>query len=198
MSDLYTDLFGTVRSIAELYDGQVVASDIYSGIFAEYYDMLPAPRDEIESYTREAFLCGRKVLELCCGNGRLTTEFAKQGFFIDGVDMSGDMLALLERRKADLPAAAARRIHTARADLFALEETACYDFAFLPATTICLFAKNADAAIRLLNKVSRLLRPGGRFMFDLRLYPSGNDCRMTEPHVREPDACDLSGTAGLY
>ena len=94
--------FGTVGKIVSFYGAPVRCSDIYSGAFAAYYDTLPASEDEIEAYTKEAFSCGRDVLELCCGNGRLTAEFAARGFYVDGVDLSADMLARLEKRKSRL------------------------------------------------------------------------------------------------
>ena len=96
--------FGTVGKIVSFYGAPVRCSDIYSGAFAAYYDTLPASEDEIEAYTKEAFSCGRDVLELCCGNGRLTAEFAARGFYVDGVDLSADMLARLgEAEKPSLP-----------------------------------------------------------------------------------------------
>ena len=45
-----------------------------------------------------------------------------------------------------------------------LDETKTYDFILLPATTICLFSDDENQTVRLLEKVSRLLKPEGRFM----------------------------------
>lgn len=167
------DFFGTVKDIIRLYGERVALMDIYEGIFAAYYDTLPADPEEIGIYQREAYDCGRTVLELCCGNGRITTAFAEKGFQVDGVDLSADMLERLEQKKHQLPASAARRIHARNMDLFELEEEKQYDFIFLPATTICLFSAEEGMDIRLFDKISRLLKPDGRFMFDLRVYPAG-------------------------
>ena len=93
------DFFGTVKDIIRLYGERVALMDIYEGIFAAYYDTLPADPEEIGIYQREAYDCGRTVLELCCGNGRITTAFAEKGFQVDGVDLSADMLELLEQKK---------------------------------------------------------------------------------------------------
>ena len=168
------DFFGTVKDILRLYGEQVTIKDIYEGVFAVYYDTLPADPEEIGIYQKEAYDCGRNVLELCCGNGRITAAFAEKGFRIDGVDLSADMLERLEQKKHRLPASAARRIRARNMDLFELEEEKQYDFILLPATTICLFSAEAGMDIRLFDKISRLLKPDGRFMFDMRVYSPGD------------------------
>lgn len=186
--------FGTVGKIVSFYGAPVRCSDIYSGAFAAYYDTLPASEDEIEAYTKEAFSCGRDVLELCCGNGRLTAEFAARGFYVDGVDLSADMLARLEKRKSRLSPSAARRIRIKQENVLDLDETKTYDFILLPATTICLFSDDEYQTVRLLEKVSRLLKPEGRFMFDMRVYPDGNGTEFSPVQV---DTMTLDGEKAM-
>ena len=43
------------------------------------------------------------MLDLACGTGNFSTEFAKKGIEVIGVDMSEDMLAVANEKNADLP-----------------------------------------------------------------------------------------------
>lgn len=74
----YDELFGDIHTLALLYDREIIYTDVYSNVFAKYYDTLPRESFECDNYLDEAYCCGKRVLELCCGTGRLTTIFAKK------------------------------------------------------------------------------------------------------------------------
>ena len=94
----------------------------------------------------------------------LTTEFARCGFHVTGVDLSSDMLALLEQKKARLPKRVAERIRTRCCDVFAAEWKETYDFIFLPATTLCLLTGDLHQTAALFTRLSQALTTNGSLM----------------------------------
>jgi len=75
----------------------------YYGLMATFWDLFRGDTSRWED--RFFFLnvvkkYGQPVLDVGCGTGRILLDFMSQGFDIDGVDNSPDMLALL-KQKAD-------------------------------------------------------------------------------------------------
>jgi SAM-dependent methyltransferase len=101
---------------------------------------------------------GRPVLDVACGQGRLTRELARRGATVTGVDLSRAMID-----KAGSPA----EIRYLHADIASVPELP--DATFDAAT--CNFGlsdiDNLDAALA---TVSRVLRPGRPFVFSI-LHP---------------------------
>lgn len=177
----YDELFGDIHTIARLYDGKIIYTDVYSSVFAKYYDILPRESFECDNYLDEAYSCGKSVLELCCGNGRLTTLFAKKGFVVDGVDISKDMLAMLEQKRQGLPKSIARNLNIIYDDVFSYcPQSEKYDFIFLPATTICILSEQEEMIARLFRNISTMLKPTGSFMFDMRCYGKNMENKCSE------------------
>ena len=169
MNDIF---FGIFKDIKDLYNNSIQVLEMYEGIFSEYYnDCLPISEYEREFYLNEAYVCGKDVLELCCGSGRLTVLFAEKGFNIDGIDLSANMLSLLDKRLEKAPVSVRKRVHCVKGDVFNIEVTdKKYDFIFLSATTICLLMEQPVLTHKLFDDIACLLNPNGSFMFDLRLY----------------------------
>lgn len=162
--------YGIFKQILDVFGETVQDMDLYDGAFAQFYDSLPAEDAEVALYLNEAASCGSSVLELCCGNGRMTTIFARHRFRITGVDASADMLQILEKRKNTLPAAVAARIEIKECDIFHMDLQKKFDFIFLPATTLCILSDNEEQVKALFNRVAHMLEDHGSFMFDLRVY----------------------------
>ena len=169
--------YGIFKDIFDLYEDEIKELSIYEGCFADYYDMFDADSKELEFYLSQARLCGRDVLELCCGNGRITIPLAMSGFHVYGYDLSGDMLRKLEIRKNRLPKSLQKNIHTFREDIFLINSSRQYDFICLPATTICILAEDENLLVDLFRKVYALLKNDGSFVFDIREgYQDGQRC----------------------
>ncbi len=162
--------YGIFKDLYQMLGTDCKECDLYEGPFAEVYDSESAEQEESSLYLAEAAQCGSRVLELCCGSGRLTTEFARCGFHVTGVDLSSDMLALLEQKKARLPKRVAERIRTRCCDVFAAEWKETYDFIFLPATTLCLLTGDLHQTAALFTRLSQALTTNGSLMFDIRRY----------------------------
>ncbi len=62
-------------------------------------------RTETKALHRFADFSGKRVLEIGCGDGRLTWQYAKQAKFVAGIDLNADDLRLATiDRPSDLPA----------------------------------------------------------------------------------------------
>lgn len=75
----------------------------YYGMLAEFWDLFRGDTSTWEDrffYLDVVKKYGQPVLDVGCGTGRILLDFMQQGFDIDGVDNSPDMLALL-KEKAD-------------------------------------------------------------------------------------------------
>jgi ubiquinone/menaquinone biosynthesis C-methylase UbiE len=102
---------------------------------------------------------GKKTLDLGCGTGALTLRLAESGYEVTGVDISAQMLGQLARRAKNL------NVSLVEADIFSLPFA---DSSFDAAVSRWVLPHFSDwtAALR---EVSRVVRPGGVFVFD---FPS--------------------------
>jgi ubiquinone/menaquinone biosynthesis C-methylase UbiE len=77
----------------------------YYGMMAEFWDLF---RGDTSTWDDRFFFLevvkkyGQPVLDVGCGTGRILLDFMQQGFDIDGVDNSPDMLALLKQKAEKL------------------------------------------------------------------------------------------------
>ncbi len=129
---------------ANIYDGMNTSlSDLQF-----YKQWLPKNRDS-------------RILELCCGTGRLTIPIAKDGYDISGVDYTSSMLeqAKIKAFEAGLD------INFIEADIRTLDLPEKYDLIFIPFNSIHHLYKNEDL-FKALNVVKNHLKNRGSFLFD--------------------------------
>lgn len=162
------EYFEFFKEVKELYSDSIMEVEMYDVPFSNFYDTFPVETDELEFYTFEAQQCGKDILELCCGNGRITIPLAKKGFNIDGYDISIDMLKHLEERTNELSKSVKKRINCSYGDIFNIKFKKKYDFIILPATTICILADDEDRVLQLFKNVNEALKDDGSFVFDFR------------------------------
>jgi ubiquinone/menaquinone biosynthesis C-methylase UbiE len=77
----------------------------YYGMMAEFWDLFRGDTstwDDRFFYLDVVKKYGQPVLDVGCGTGRILLDFMQQGFDIDGVDNSPDMLALLQQKAEKL------------------------------------------------------------------------------------------------
>jgi SAM-dependent methyltransferase len=101
------------------------------------------------------------LIDLGCGTGRLLLPFAQRGYWVLGVDLSAEMLAVAGAKAA----AAGVAIHQVKANLVELDclRDASFDYAACLFSTLGMVTGSA-ARRRVVEHVFRLLRPGGRFV----------------------------------
>lgn len=100
-----------------------------------------------------------KILELCCGTGRLTIPIAKEGYNICGVDYTSSML---EQAKANQVGVG---IDFIEADIRALDLQGQFDLIFIPFNSIHHLYGNEDL-FKALECVKKHLKDGGLFLLD--------------------------------
>ncbi|MEG1665159.1 MAG: class I SAM-dependent methyltransferase [Mucinivorans sp.] len=102
-----------------------------------------------------------KILELCCGTGRLTIPIAQEGYNICGVDYTPSML---EQAKAKA-AVAGLDIDFIETDIRTLDLQDKFDLIFIPFNSIHHLYRNEDL-FKALNCVKSQLKDGGLFLLD--------------------------------
>ncbi len=129
---------------------------------AHIYDAMNTDLTDLKFY--EKWLPKNKdarILELCCGTGRLTLPIAKEGYNITGVDITSSMLeqAIVKAKEADL------RIEFIQADIRSLDLAEKYDLIFIPFNSIHHLYQNKDL-FQTLNVVKNHIRKGAFFIMD--------------------------------
>jgi len=102
-----------------------------------------------------------KILELCCGTGRLTLPLANAGYQITGVDITQSMLnqALKKAKEKKLT------IEFILGDMRTLELNEKFDCIFIPFNSIHHLYQNEDL-FKTFEVVKKHLKPNGIFLFD--------------------------------
>lgn len=160
--------FGIFKQLNDLEIDELIRSDIYNGYFAEFYEYLSKEinNEEIEIYLKNAYIKEGNVLELACGNGRITLELARRGGKVIGIDNSSDMLQILQRKIKKSNLKVKKNITWYNQDVFNLDIKEEFNLVILPATTICLFIDEIENIGRLFNYIYEKLPVGGRVVFD--------------------------------
>jgi 2-polyprenyl-3-methyl-5-hydroxy-6-metoxy-1,4-benzoquinol methylase len=105
---------------------------------------------------------GAKIMDLACGHGRVSIELAKLGYQVTGLDYSKRFLeiAKTEAKKAGV------KINFIRQDMRKLNFVRKFDAVINIFTSFGYFKSERDD-IKIIQKVSRALKPGGKFFVDL-------------------------------
>jgi cyclopropane fatty-acyl-phospholipid synthase-like methyltransferase len=117
---------------------------------------------------------GAHLLDVPCGNGRLSFELARRGYRVTGIDISEEFIAearaLIPKDHKDQPPAtaggpdSAKRVEFLLGDMRRIEGEALYDGAFCFGNSFG-FLEYADME-RFLSCVARTLPPHGRFVVE--------------------------------
>lgn len=102
-----------------------------------------------------------RILELCCGTGRLTFPIAKDGYNICGVDYTPSMLERAKSRASE----EGLKIDFIEADIRTLNLQEKFDFVFIPFNSIHHLYRNEDV-FKVLECIRNHLKEGGLFLFD--------------------------------
>jgi SAM-dependent methyltransferase len=102
-----------------------------------------------------------RILELCCGTGRLTIPIAKDGYDISGVDYTASMLEQAKEKASE----GGLEVEFIEADIRTLDLPEKYDLIFIPFNSIHHLYKNEDL-FKAFRVVKNHLKAGGLFLLD--------------------------------
>jgi SAM-dependent methyltransferase len=138
------------------FEDETFWRDFYPVLFpAERFIAAPLEVDQILALSQPP---GRKVLDLCCGPGRHSIEFANRGFAVTGVDRSEFLLS-----KARESRAAVEWIHQ---DMREFSRPGGFDLVCCLFTSFGYFADEEENR-SVLRNVHASLREGGVFFMDV-------------------------------
>ncbi len=179
--------------------------------YAQYYDILYRDKDYsaesnfVADHVRQAVPDASDILELGCGTGAHAEHLARLGYRVHGVDMSAEMLARAESRRAQMPAETAERLSFSQGDVRTLRSGQIYDAVISLFHVISYQATDQDLEDAM-ETAAVHLRAGGLFLFDfwygpavmtqkpeVRIKRMENDrirvTRIAEPVNHESDNC---------
>lgn len=102
------------------------------------------------------------VLDLCCGPGRFSVQFAKQGFYVTGVDRT---IFLLDKAKQGAKKEKVK-IEFIRADMLDYTKPDAFDLAINMFTSFGYFEKQEDD-LKVLKNIYISLKNDGKFLIDI-------------------------------
>lgn len=120
-----------------------------------------------------------RVLELGCGNGRITLPIAREGTSIVGVDASQPMLDDLKRRLRDEPADVRERVTVRKGDMRRVVVKEQFDLVICPFNAFLHLYTRTDVE-EFLAAVSACLTPKGSLVFDVSLPDAAELVRKPE------------------
>lgn len=154
------------------------AASAYDRI-ADIYDAWSrSVREDIDFYVEMATSAGGPVVELAVGTGRIALAVALAGVKVIGVDSSAGMLAICQKRAADLGVTSL--VELRHGDLAAPSIAETVNLVMVPFRSY-LHLHSDDDRLRALVAARNLLAPGGRLVFDV-FCPSAAD--IGETHGR--------------
>lgn len=142
------------RAIPEYYDAEYQSNDVLDHDVPFMLRHMPRRR--------------QRVLELCCGTARASIPVAQAGHRVVGVDYDPRLLKIADRKRESVGLKTSD-LSFIRQNVLNLELNERFDFAFLLFNTFLTFT-TLTMQDRLLNRVARHLKPGGRFWIDV-FYP---------------------------
>lgn len=104
---------------------------------------------------------GERLLDLCCGTGRHSIPFARQGLTVLGLDSTSAYLAEARRRARGLEG-----VRFLKGDMRRIPFRAEFDAAVNLWTSFGYFMRPSDD-LKVLRGLARALKPGGRFLIDI-------------------------------
>ncbi|HLG96238.1 MAG TPA: class I SAM-dependent methyltransferase [Bryobacteraceae bacterium] len=144
----------------EWFENETFWRDLYGYMFpAERMAAAPAQVEQVLALAR---LNSGAVLDLCCGPGRHSVEFARRGFNVTGVDRSP---FLLERAREHATEAAAT-VEWVIEDMRSFVRESSFELACNLFTSFGYF-EHEQEDLEVLRNVHRSLRPGGVFILEM-------------------------------
>lgn len=144
--------------VAEFYR---IAAEFYDGDYAA-----KTYREDIHFYVDLARASGGPVLEMGCGTGRVLLPVARAGIRIHGIDLAGEMLAVLRQSLSLDPPAVQQRVTVTEGDVRKTTVDGRFALVTAPFRVVQHLLERQDQRAWLRN-VRHHLAPGGALVFDV-------------------------------
>lgn len=138
------------------------ASNFYTGIVAELYEPLKSTHQTWEPYAKFIAQSGEPALELGCGDGEPILDLRRNGFDVDGIDSSADMLTRCSQKATQTDIKVA--LFPQRMEELDLPRR--YRSIFLAGPTFTLLPDD-ETALRALKRIRHHLADGGSALVPL-------------------------------
>jgi SAM-dependent methyltransferase len=176
----------------EWFEDEALWRELYPYVFP--VERVTAAAGQVTRILALAGMSGGSVLDLCCGPGRHSAEFARRGFVVTGVDRSPFLLDRA-RERAD---AVGVKVEWVLDDMREFRRPAAFDLVCNLFTSFGYFASEEEN-LRVLRNIQESLREGGVLVMDMvgreRVELQGMDARHTrfadgavliqQPHVNQ-------------
>jgi SAM-dependent methyltransferase len=145
--------------------------------YARYYDLLYQDKDYIAevqyivSHILKDAPKAKHILELGCGTGAHAEYLARMGYTVHGIDISEEMLARAEARKAGLPVDVASRLSFGLGDVRTVRAGKIYDVVISLFHVMSYQSSNDDLTAAFDTALTHL-SSGGLFLFDFWYGPA--------------------------
>lgn len=168
------------------------ASQFYTGLVAEMYDLLVSYQAPVSFFAELICNDGEPALELGCGTGHPLLPLVAQGLRVEGLDSSCDMLTRCEAK------AQAQGLHVTlhQQEMQSFTLPIRYRTIFFAGASFMLLS-DLDDAKRTLQRIYHHLEPTGRAVIPLYVPPlspeaaSADDQWRSREKVREADGATL-------
>lgn len=142
--------------------------DFFHGVTLDLWrQAIPPEQTEVEAeFLMKALQCdsGGHVLDVPCGNGRLSFALARRGLRVTGLDISAEFIAEARLRLSSNVDDTGQRVEFILGDKRAIDGTRVYDGAFCTGNSFG-FLEYEDMK-KFLAGVARALKPGARFILE--------------------------------
>lgn len=147
----------------------------YDEFLAEIYDTIFPKHDDLTFLASMAQAAGERVLEPACGTGRVLVHLAREGFSIDGFDISEPMLGVARRRLTHEPQPVQDRITLQHGDMLTHSlPSEAYSLAIIAFSSI-YHAADADQRVEIYSRCRSALKPNGTLVIDNNFWRPTSD-----------------------
>lgn len=142
-----------------------------------------------------------KILEFCCGTGRITIPLARAGFNVMGVDITPEMLTLARKKLKKEPADVSQRVQLLKNDMRCVQiNPGSYNLVLIPFNSFLHMTTQEDQLAALANAYDHVV-PGGYFLADIFMPEINHLARYVGPRFlkqNEPILNEDTGTCLIH
>lgn len=148
---------------------------VFATSYANQYDALYVDKDYraecdlVAAAAKRHDVALERILDIGCGTGGHSLEWARRGIASVGVDLSSDMIAIARSKSEALPEADRPKWQVGNASDFTVPGS--FDVATMMFAVLGYMTSN-EAVFAALKNARRHLRPGGIFVFDCWYGPA--------------------------